>query len=205
MKSFKRAIFISFMSVCFLYGDSEKLFDLEEQYFSETMKEAKHRVQGRYDLPKVIVDTNARYEVSSKIYTTSENATSFISVSLKEPTDNWAYIENRLSYSTNSCYRTAGGDAIIRLTSTKGNSFVVAINQFAVTVDGDKFDIKMESRNTYLTEIIKNDDIFLAKINGTPLLKRTIKEFGKLARVETSIPHYNKCSDDITKMEIYSK
>ncbi len=201
---------------------TEKIFDLQAQYFDETLdkKNDTGYKMGRYDLPNVLFYTNTIMNATDrKIYIPRPKAGwrdksygGFMSLTLKKPATNWVYVEDRMSYDDGSdsdevdSDRGCSADAIIRLTSDTGNSFYVAFNDKKIVVNNETFAIEIVKTTNFITEISKQGDIFLMKINGQTLLKTSIKNFGKLSKVYTTIPYYYRGGEEeIKQIELYAE
>ncbi len=185
---------------------AEKIFDLQEQYFSETMQADDKAKVGNYDLPKVKVSTNAWYRTANNTYVARYPGSAFMTITLKKAITNWAYLETKM-YDVS---RRGNIEAVTRFTSDNGSSIFLSISKDKISINGKSFDIKMSNDNTiYAISVEKKGDVLITSLNGKELLKASIKDFGNLAKTETAMPSWAYYNDNyyeqLRALEIYSR
>jgi hypothetical protein len=176
-----------------------KIFDLKEQYFSGTMLKKGQEGYGqeqRYDLPKVIVTTDTKYNGHSYMY-------GLFTVDIKEPLENWNV---NIKKKNGTGYTQFTG---IRLTSDNGSSHFISFNGVSPLEGGDTTSIddktfktkRIEGEKLTVSVVAKNKIVYF-KINGKTFLKTDLKDFGKLAKVEVEL-NDNEYDDELYALDIY--
>ncbi len=203
MKSLLKYVLLSAMATTLSFAHAaEKIFDLNDQYFSETMQDNDKTKAGVYDLPKVTVTTNTWYSNASSYIPRNETG-AFVGISIKEPIANWGYSETKSYY---VAYRS-NNKAISRLTSDNGSTILISVGLNNVLINGKSVDMKMTNNGTiYSISVQKSGDVLLALINGKELLKANISDFGNLAKVETTMAREDsRYYDSLKSLEIYAQ
>ena len=186
-----------------------KIFDLKEQYFSETLpKEGKKDFdEFKYDLKNVIVTTDARNVDGSYLL-------GVFTVDIKEPLKNW----NVNIKKSNGIYNAKAMSAI-RLTSDSGESyyitFVKGTNQSPagttfsnkklwdyIQINDKKFNICCITGDKFSITVSTKNGKTLFIINGKRFLKADSKNFGNLAKIEIEL-NKDKYADALYALDIY--
>lgn len=184
----------------------EKIFDLRDQYFSETMKNSDNTKIGKYDLPKVSVSTNAWYQTDNQTYIPRDNTGAFMLLNIKQPIADWKYLETKI-YDSSSRRQYAN----IKFTSDNGNSFFINVGATNISVNGKSFEMVLPDNNAvYAISVEKSANIMTTIINGKELLKANIQDFGNLSKVETTMTKWDYNSiregkDELRSSELYAQ
>ena len=198
MKSFGLKFLVVFVMLVSAVGaKGVKIFDLKEQYFSETLpKEGKKNFdEFKYDLKNVIVTTDARNIEGSYLY-------GVFTVDIKEPLKNWnVNLKERVS--------AAGTNEMtaIRLTSDSGESYYITFagkNYGAgyIQINDKKFNINDIRNKKYSISVSTKNGKTLFIINGKRFLKADSKNFGNLAKIEIEL-NDNNDDDALYALDIY--
>ncbi len=202
MKFLVKCLLVSSMAMT-VASAGEKIFDLRDQYFSETMKNNDNAKIGIYDLPKVTVNTNTVYYTTDKVYAPRKYTdTAFMLLNIKQPLTDWIYQETKI-YDRD--YRDQATP--IKFSSNSGNSFFINVGANQISINGKSFDIKMpDDATVYSINVEKTGDILTTSINGKELLKANIQTFGNLSKIETTMLNWGSGQDDqLRSLELYTK
>ncbi len=202
MKFLTKCLLVSSMAIT-VASAGEKIFDLRDQYFSETMQNSDNAKIGIYDLPKVTVNTNSYYDTTDKVYIPRKYLdTAFMLLNIKQPLTDWIYQETKIY---DRGYRDQATP--IKFSSKSGNSFFINVGANQVSINGKSFDIKMpDDATVYAINVEKTGDLLTTSINGKELLKANIQEFGNLAKIETTMLNWASNQEDhLRSLELYAK
>ena len=199
MKSFGfKFLVILVMLVSMVEAKGVKIFDLKEQYFSETLpKEGKKDFdEFKYDLKNVIVTTDARNIDGAYLL-------GLFTVDIKKPLKNWnVNIKKR-----NGAY-TAQAMSAIRLTSDSGESYYITFggasynSEEYIQINDKEFKIGNISGKKFSISVSNKNSKTLFAINGKKFLKTDSKNFGNLAKIEIEL-NDNYYKDALYALDIY--
>ncbi len=203
MRVLVKVVLASLLLNGFLFG-GQKIFDLSQQVFSETLKE-KDLKNGSYDLPFVVVDTNAKYYVDSKVYSIrgKKSEEAFFKITPKTPLKNWVYQDTKKIY--NNSYRDRYRPNQIIATSTNGSSIVISTKGVNTSINDKELEINFRDDEQFVYSIEKMEDRIKVKINGSVVYDVKSKDFGELDNIKTSVSNIHNGSEDIKSIELYSR
>lgn len=191
-KIFVVVVIFSFLLASNAYAQVTKIFDLKDQYFSETFVKQgkKHYDEAKYDVGNVIVTTDTRFNGRSYM-------SGIFTVDVKKPLENWNVNIKKKNGASSRSDITA-----IRLTSDSGNSYFISYKYQAIQINDKNFTVKGIARQKLTSTISKTGGKVKFSINGKGFLKIDAKDFGNLAKVEVEL-NDNYYHDELLALEIY--
>jgi len=197
MKKLWIGIFFSFILLSSLNAGS-KIFDLKEQYFSETLVKTKgQHSEDCYDVGKVKVTTNTGYS-------NGRYFKGLFVVDIKKPLKNWVVNLSK----KNGAYRS-GNSSSLRIVSDSGNSYYITLTALDNYQNGEIIiDDKSQKINGIKNKILdysikKNKNKTIISIAGVTKVKLDNKEFGNLEKVEIQLNVYYDSYDELLSLDIY--
>jgi len=193
MKKLIKVLLIVGLLVSAVNAKGIKIFDLKDQYFSGTMLKKGQEGFGqeqKYDLPKVIVTTDTRFNGYSYMF-------GLFTVDLKESIKNWNINikkKNGVYYSNNS--------TLIRFTSENGESDFIVFHQSKIDINNKTFNTDRVNDDKLSIIVKKRNNNIIFKINGKAFLKKDAKDFGNLSKVEVEL-NDNYYDDELYALDIY--
>ena len=197
MKKLWMGVFFYFILISNLNAGS-KIFDLKNQYFSETLIETKgQNSEHCYDVGEVNVTTNTGYK-------NGRYFKGLFIVDIKQPLKNWTVNISK----KNGAYRQ-GSSSSLRVVSDSGKSYFITINVVDNYLNGevlinDNKSQKINVKNkTFNYSIEKDQTKTIISIAGVTKVKLDSKEFGNLSKIEIQLNVYQNSYDELLSLDIY--
>jgi len=182
--------------------NAEIIFSLQDQYFENAYKQSTK--VSLYEMKNVSVSmVNVFQHKEGGYYLSYFSGSGTMIVALKK-------IISNFNISIKGQYKSTykGGTPSICIKSDKGKEFVVAFDENQVILNGKVFKINELYKKVLNINIEKNDKNLKITINGQVFLKKTIKDFENLNKVEflmSNTDGYLKTSDRLYDLTISSK
>jgi hypothetical protein len=163
---------------------AETYFDLNEQNFSEAMKEG-NMISARYELLKSYVTTNLKHDAT--YHTLNDNG--FFKIELKSPIANWGVsLDMGYKFFSRSNLRS------IIFTAENGTSLIIGLSNYysksfrgGVYFNGKRVYYPFEDERLSITINKSNNDTVTFNINGSEVASISKSSFDKLKFVEAQL------------------
>lgn len=165
------------------------VFELQDQYFSETLSELKGgdgpMVPAQYDLGDLVVKTNLSRWHNGQYSTINKRNDGYFIAEFKQPLANWA-ISLGADFGFRSCSQYDSSSAPLKLLDSAGNELILTVKACKLTMRNNSFATAFNGSYVTINLRAAGDKIYLSH-NGVLLQEFPRADFGHFKYLEIPV------------------